>query len=153
VVTPRRARYPERSAPGTPQRPPLHAPAPIAVGGGAGGGGPADVRDLREALRWHSERIDELHGEISHLAEPLTPQKLSFHQPMPEPPLMTPPPPAPAPRAALAAAVAGAARFLPAAPAAPPPAAAAASACALPSQTSHLRQDGVGRCEPQQSRL
>ena len=49
------------------------------------------MRDLREALRWHSERIDELHGEISHLAEPLTPQKLSFHQPMPEPPLMTPP--------------------------------------------------------------
>ena len=48
------------------------------------------MRGLREALRWHSERIDELHGEISQLAEPLTPQKLSFH-PMPEPPLMTPP--------------------------------------------------------------
>ena len=28
----------------------------------------ADVRDLREALRWHSERIDELHGMCTLVA-------------------------------------------------------------------------------------
>ena len=46
----------------------------VGGGGGGPGGGPAvvpssaDVRDLREALRWHSERIDELHGMCTLVA-------------------------------------------------------------------------------------